>query len=58
MPKNTAAQLAESVDKVVAHLNQQGPQLTADEVRAAHRQLDQAAADGTTADDVRCYRRS
>lgn len=58
MPKNTAESLAESVDKVVAHLNQQGPQLTVDEIRAAHQQLDQAAADGTTAGDVRCYRRS
>lgn len=58
MPKNTAESLAESVDKVVAHITGTGPRPSVDEVRAAHQQLDQAAADGTTAGDVRCYRRS
>ncbi|MFH8926368.1 hypothetical protein ACH4D4_04865 [Streptomyces pristinaespiralis] len=58
MPKSTAESLAESVDKVVAHLTGTGPRPSADEVRAAHQQLDQAAADGTTAADVRRFRRS
>jgi hypothetical protein len=58
MPKTTAEALAASVDKVVAHLNHEGPRPSEAEIRAAHQQLDQAAADGTTAADVRCYRRS
>jgi hypothetical protein len=57
MPKNTAAQLAASVDKVVAHLNGNGPRPTDDEVRAAHQQLDQAREQGVTPGDVRRYRR-
>lgn len=57
MSKNTAAELAASVDKVVAHLTGQGPRPTTDEIRTAHRQLDQAQDAGITADDVRQHRR-
>lgn len=57
MPKNTAESLAASVDKVVAHLTGRGPQLTADEVRATHRLLDEAETQGVTPADVRKHRR-
>lgn len=53
-----AAELAASIDKLAAHLNGQGPQLTRAEVRDTHRKLDQVQRQGITAAEVRAHRRA
>lgn len=56
-PKLIAADLAAAVEKVVAHLNGDGPAPTDDDITAAHQALDLAQAVGVTAGDVRLYRK-
>ncbi|MGX1502727.1 UNVERIFIED_CONTAM: hypothetical protein RKD43_001352 [Streptomyces graminofaciens] len=56
-PKLIAADLAATVDKVVAHLKGTGPRPTEDEIRAAHQALDHAQTVDVIAADVRLYRK-